>query len=367
MVSVIGFLLDFSGAWFSAFILIYIGIRIYAKIRKIDNYKELVVRGCWVALALGLIAAASNIYLHSDNPTIPATASQEITNNPQTPTKESSQDTSSASERKVDGSPDWVEYGTSGAGVYTYHKASIKHKTENIVQVWAKLVYHDEGKKILLQNIKDSTGSIPEGWDKVSNETDLLEINCKEYSHQTLSTVIYDTNGRVLHDNSTKNPRWDNIVPESMLDYLRKEVCVNGSSDMEKSNSSENKSSDWVEHGRDELVGNVNSYKKVTIDKEGGKNIIQVFDKTVYSEKGKKDRIQERRNNKLSTEGYEKLSHTVYSFQVNCNKKTMKLLSLVDFNTDGKILSSSPIDNPEWLNSTPGSTAESIVNFYCNQ
>jgi len=124
--------------------------------------------------------------------------------NNQTPTKESSQDTSSVLEKKVGDSTDWVEYGTSQAGVYTYNKASIKHKTGNLAQVWAKLYYYDEGKKILLQNIKNYTGSIPEEWNKVSYQTDLFEINCKDHTYQFLSTITYDIDGRVLLDNSAK-------------------------------------------------------------------------------------------------------------------------------------------------------------------
>ena len=66
MASVIGFFLDFSLTWLSWFIVFYIGIRIYAKIRKIDDYKKLVVRGCWVAIVFGLILAVINIYDSSD-------------------------------------------------------------------------------------------------------------------------------------------------------------------------------------------------------------------------------------------------------------------------------------------------------------
>ncbi|GEM_PF-2961515 len=145
--------------------------------------------------------------------------------NSKTPTKESSQNTSSVAETNIGDSADWVEYGSSMAGVHEYNKVTIKRKTDTSVQVWSRLYYSDEGKQTLLQNIKNDTGSIPQGWDKVSNATDLIEINCKENSSRLLSTVIYDIDGRSLLDNPRQDPTADIIVPDSMMDYLRKEIC----------------------------------------------------------------------------------------------------------------------------------------------
>lgn len=79
MASAMGFFLDFSLTCLVWFIVIYIGIRIYAKMRKIDNYKKLVVRGCWVAIVFGLIVTALNTYNRSDQLAPRATASQETT------------------------------------------------------------------------------------------------------------------------------------------------------------------------------------------------------------------------------------------------------------------------------------------------
>lgn len=61
MVYAISFIGDFALTWLPWFIVIYIGIRIYAKIRKIDNYSKLVHRGFWIAMVFGLIVAAYNL------------------------------------------------------------------------------------------------------------------------------------------------------------------------------------------------------------------------------------------------------------------------------------------------------------------
>jgi len=97
MASVIGFFLDLSITWLSWFIVFYIGIRIYAKRRKIDDYKKLVVRGCWVAIVFGLIVAVINIYDSSDKPMSPAPVSQETTKQAEdTKTNDQSNDDSAA-------------------------------------------------------------------------------------------------------------------------------------------------------------------------------------------------------------------------------------------------------------------------------
>ena len=114
MASAMGFFLDFSITWLGWFIVIYVGIRIYAKIRKIDNYKKLVVRGCGVAIVFGLIVAALNIYNQSDKLASPAPVRQEIIKqSADTKTNDQSNDNSAA---RTAG--DWYvkayAYGTSG-------------------------------------------------------------------------------------------------------------------------------------------------------------------------------------------------------------------------------------------------------------
>lgn len=145
--------------------------------------------------------------------------------NNQRPTKELLQDISAVPEKKVDNSSDWVEYGTTQVGIHLYNKEKIKYKTNDIVQVWSKLTYTREGKEVLLQNIQRDTGSIPEGWNKVSHSIDLFDVNCKENVHRTLSRTIYDTDGRVLLDDPYKNQNWEDIVPDSILNDLKKEIC----------------------------------------------------------------------------------------------------------------------------------------------
>jgi hypothetical protein len=84
--------------------------------------------------------------------------------------------------------------------------------------------------------------------------------------------------------------------------------------------SNVNSSSDWVKYIVDK-DGNVHSYRKGDIKKDGGKYIVQVWDKTVYSYKSKEKEIQLRKESGLSTEGYDKLSNKNILTEIDCNKK----------------------------------------------
>ena len=128
--------------------------------------------------------------------------------------------------------------------------------------------------------------------------------------------------------------------------------------------SCQSNSSDWMEY-RVDNYGNVYSYKKGNIDKNNGNYIVQVFYKTVYSEKGREKYLQERREKKYSTEGYDKLSHTVYSTEVDCKKQEIKLLSVVESYADGEKLFSWSNDKPEWINTIPGSEGETVLKLNC--
>jgi len=124
----------------------------------------------------------------------------------------------------VNGTSEWVEYGKSTDGsVYLYNKVRIKHMTKNLVQVWKKQVFSDEGREEYIQFMRKN-GQSTEGLEKLSYNLSLIEINCKTESYWILSITHHDTNGDVISF-STDKTDWDYIVSGSMMDTLRKEVC----------------------------------------------------------------------------------------------------------------------------------------------
>jgi hypothetical protein len=102
--------------------------------------------------------------------------------------------------------------------------------------------------------------------------------------------------------------------------------------------------SDWVEFYTSKM-GNVTSYKTVTTEKDQAKCLV----KEVFSDKGRKEYIQNRIEKKLSIEGYDKLSNIQSLSEINCKKKIIMNISVSDFDTDGKKLNSYSVDKPKWV------------------
>jgi hypothetical protein len=88
------------------------------------------------------------------------------------------------------------------------------------------------------------------------------------------------------------------------------------------------------------------------------KNIVRVWTKLDYTEKGVLGRV-----GKLGKK-FENLSHSINLSEINCVKKTRRLLSRTDYDNKGDVIISSP--SPlEWTFIIPGSMAESLYKEVC--
>jgi len=123
-------------------------------------------------------------------------------------------------------SDDWVEYRTDKDGnVDSYKKGNVEKKDgEYIVQIWEKRFYSDEGRVKEFQRMMGS-GVSTKKYDKLSHRIYLIEINCKKKMSQTLYVVVYDTDGKGLHSENFDKGKGEYIVPDSVDDNLRKQVC----------------------------------------------------------------------------------------------------------------------------------------------
>jgi hypothetical protein len=120
---------------------------------------------------------------------------------------------------------------------------------------------------------------------------------------------------------------------------------------------------DWVKYNRDN-DGNVYSYKKINIEQDKVKYIVQLWIKKVYSKKGKEKEIQSRIKDGLSTEGYDKLSHIVSLGDIDCNKQMKQTLSLTRYDSDNKILNSWDYDR-KWEYIVPESQGDKLRKKVC--
>jgi hypothetical protein len=97
---------------------------------------------------------------------------------------------------------EWKEFTEATTGVFHYDAASISYPSEGFLRVW-------------IHNV-------------TKNETNLVEINCKDKSYHILDVIQYDEADRVksretYYDNPTHN--WYNISPGSVPEPLYIFLC----------------------------------------------------------------------------------------------------------------------------------------------
>jgi hypothetical protein len=120
---------------------------------------------------------------------------------------------------------DLIQYGKFQGSVYSYNKTSIKHKTNNVVQVWRKLTYSNEHKERDIQMLVKSGLYTRQQLERLSYDLTLYEINCENSRSRLISIICYDMNDNVLLQRSNDKAKWEYIAPKSEEYYLRKQVC----------------------------------------------------------------------------------------------------------------------------------------------
>jgi len=128
--------------------------------------------------------------------------------------------------------------------------------------------------------------------------------------------------------------------------------------------SCEKSSSDWVTYKYDN-DGNVSSYKKGNIQKDDGNYIVQVSVKEVYSDKGREKFIQTMTENGISTKEYDKLSYRIYLNEIDCKNQKMKILSVNNYDTNGKVFGSRNYPEGEWEHIAPDSHRDILRKNIC--
>lgn len=100
--------------------------------------------------------------------------------------------------------------------------------------------------------------------------------------------------------------------------------------------SCEKSSSDWVKYDTD-IDGNVYSYKMDNYE-ENGRSIVQVWRKTVLSEKGKKKEIQFLTKNGVPAKGFDRLSEVQVLNEIDCKKQMGHLVNVSYYDINHHIL-----------------------------
>lgn len=130
--------------------------------------------------------------------------------------------------------------------------------------------------------------------------------------------------------------------------------CVSSSSNLVKSGDD----NDWLEFD-DNDDGNY-SYKKVNFDKNGENYIVQVWDKKVFSDKGREKYIQ---GMAKSGKPFDKLSEGRDLIEIDCKKLRKRTVSTTLYDQN-KVIFFQYYDE-EWSYITPNSHGETILKGVC--
>jgi hypothetical protein len=159
------------------------------------------------------------------------------------------------------------------------------------------------------------------------------------------------------------------IISFSFLALLLLTGCLDNSSNIVKSGSGEygNVSPlNWIKFGSDDS-GNVYFYERGNLETDGTDNIVQVWEKSVLSNKAKEDYIQKRREYKQSIEGWEKLSEIKNLTKIDCAKQAYKTSSIMFCDKSGKVLDYLNFSERErdWKKISPDSRVEKLLKEVC--
>lgn len=72
-----------------------------------------------------------------------------------------------------------------------------------------------------------------------------------------------------------------------------------------------------------------------------------------------------RAENNLSTEGYDKYSHTMELVEINCIKRQARWLTSIDYDEKGEVLESRDTPESRWNDVVPDSIGETILEKVC--
>jgi hypothetical protein len=127
----------------------------------------------------------------------------------------------------VGSSAEWVYFTSAADGSHEtyYDNETIIGTPKQTLKVWTKWVWSESGKKGFISLRVRNKMSV-EGFEKLSHTTMQYELNCNTREERAFSTTHYDINGTVIRTMSGRNPTWDSISPDSIVESLFKEVCV---------------------------------------------------------------------------------------------------------------------------------------------
>lgn len=122
--------------------------------------------------------------------------------------------------------------------------------------------------------------------------------------------------------------------------------------------------SDWELFGKPDNGSLSAYYDKASLIHVGDK-ILRVTVKYVYSGSGKEEVIQSRKKSELPTTGYERLSHSVVQYEIDCMKRQQAIFMVSEMDIKDRELDHYNPAGRVWTPVSPGGIGDRLLNKVC--
>jgi len=127
---------------------------------------------------------------------------------------------------KKERSDKWILFGKSSIGIHYYDKRSIEKVSATIIKVWTKVKLSNEEKnKLIQERIKNNLSTV--GWQELSEEIALHELDCANKTHKVYKLSDYNCQGKSINDLEFANKDMEKVMPETINEGLVKIACMN--------------------------------------------------------------------------------------------------------------------------------------------
>ncbi|NWG01740.1 MAG: hypothetical protein HXY44_02650 [Syntrophaceae bacterium] len=110
----------------------------------------------------------------------------------------------------------WRPYGEDGFATYYYDTEKIIHPSKNVVRVWSKVVYTQEGAKGFATRLGKE-------FRLLSFSIELYELNCANREYKELQRTFFSQRATYLGED--KNLGWGIVSPGTIQEKLFKAIC----------------------------------------------------------------------------------------------------------------------------------------------
>jgi len=127
---------------------------------------------------------------------------------------------------KKERSDKWILFGKSNVGIHYYDKRSIEKVSATIIKVWTKVKLSNEEKiKLIQDRIKNNLPTV--GWEELSEEIALNELDCANKTHKVYKLSSYNCQGKSINDLEFANKDMEKVMPETIDEGLVRIACMN--------------------------------------------------------------------------------------------------------------------------------------------